>query len=115
MIKVTLFYVIVICIFLNSFTVGGDGSVEPPQMDLAVHKHAKGVLDRYEDDMAVILVEALNEELVVPQHVLPANSKAGMWFDLELVDGSVSNMSIDWQITRQEQENVRELMKRLQE
>src|SRR5699024_11477327 len=76
----------------------------------------KGVLDRIEDnDMAVILIEEINKELIIPLHELPSGSKENMWFHIEKKGEMFEVISIDSKTTRQETEKSNELMKKLQE
>lgn len=47
----------------------------------------KGYFDRMEENQhAVILVEAINEQFLINQSKLSAGSQTGMWFDLTLKD-----------------------------
>lgn len=46
----------------------------------------KGVLDRFEEDKAVILVEDKNQEIVINKNQLPANSKTGTWFTIKKLE-----------------------------
>src|SRR5699024_11527043 len=42
----------------------------------------KGVLDRFEKNLAVILLEEQNEEITIDQQKLPHNSVPGIWFNV---------------------------------
>lgn len=42
----------------------------------------KGVLDRFEKNLAVILIEENNEEITMERNNLPDYSVPGIWFDL---------------------------------
>ncbi|HLQ95863.1 MAG TPA: DUF3006 family protein [Pseudogracilibacillus sp.] len=42
----------------------------------------KGVLDRFEKNLAVILIEENNEEITLERNKLPDYSVPGIWFDL---------------------------------
>ncbi|HLR40835.1 MAG TPA: DUF3006 domain-containing protein [Virgibacillus sp.] len=76
----------------------------------------KGVLDRIEDnDMAVILIEEINKELIIPLHELPSGSKESTWFHIEKRDETFEVISIDSKTTSQEAEKSTDLMKKLQE
>jgi len=76
----------------------------------------KGVLDRIEDnDMAVILIEEINKELIIPLHELPSGSKENMWFHIEKKGEMFEVISIDSKTTSQEAEKSIDLMKKLQE
>ncbi|HLR55020.1 MAG TPA: DUF3006 domain-containing protein [Pseudogracilibacillus sp.] len=41
-----------------------------------------GVLDRFEKNLAVILLEEQNEEITIDQQKLPHNSVPGIWFNV---------------------------------
>jgi len=76
----------------------------------------KGVLDRIEDnDMAVILIEEINKELIIPLHELPCSSKESTWFNIEKKGDAFEVISIDSKTTSQEAEKSTDLMKKLQE
>ncbi|MFC4023528.1 DUF3006 family protein [Oceanobacillus longus] len=44
-----------------------------------------GYIDRFENDMAVILLEEEGEEIILPKALLPPNSKANTHLTIELV------------------------------
>jgi len=73
----------------------------------------KGVLDRFEGEQAVIIIEEWNKEIIVPRKNLPADSKENMWFHIEKRDGELKVISIDFSTYKQEQERVRRLMEML--
>lgn len=74
----------------------------------------KGFLDRIEDnELAVILIEEINEEIVVPLNELPEGSKENTWFHLEEVDGTFKVISIDDKTTRKETKRSEDLMAQL--
>lgn len=73
----------------------------------------KGVLDRFEGERAVIIIEDWNKEIIVPRKNLPADSKENMWFHIEKEDGELKVSSIDFTTYKQEQERVRGLMEML--
>jgi hypothetical protein len=75
----------------------------------------KGVLDRIEDnDMAVILIEEISRELIIPLHKLPAGSKEGIWFHIEKKKDKLEVVSIDHEATNRESAKSAALMKKLQ-
>lgn len=74
----------------------------------------KGVLDRIEDNnMAVILIEQINEELIIPLHELPKGSKESTWFNIEKKGDTFKVISINSKTTAQEADNSADLMKKL--
>ncbi|WP_067726082.1 DUF3006 family protein [Oceanobacillus damuensis] len=44
-----------------------------------------GLIDRFEDDSAVILLEDIGEELILPPALLPQNSQDDTYLKLEVV------------------------------
>lgn len=73
-------------------------------------KIVSGVVDRFTDQkQAVILLEALNKELVVSQQELPEGTKAQDWLLLEQRDNHFQIISIDYEKTKQKKEKARSL------
>ena len=115
--------VMLVITFFDSWSIASDENKESSQVDGAaigsVNEHdiqTKGVLDRIGDnDMAIILIEELNEEIAVPRHMLPASSRISIWFDLKLAGESVEEISIDWQTTWEEIEMSKRLMEALRD
>ncbi|WP_197046626.1 DUF3006 family protein [Oceanobacillus salinisoli] len=77
--------------------------------------HVKGVIDRYENSLAVILVEELEEEFIVPKEELPRGSTEEMWLDISVSKKEFEIISIQEETTEHENKRVGELLKRLQE
>lgn len=74
----------------------------------------KGVLDRVEDGIAVILVEETKEQFTVPVTDLPTGSKEGTWFSLATKDDSYYIVTIDEQKTAAQTERINILQQKLQ-
>ena len=55
----------------------------------------KGVLDRIEDGIAVILVEEKGDEFTIREHDLPDGSEEGTWFRLDYGDTGYTILAID--------------------
>lgn len=73
----------------------------------------KGVLDRIEDGIAVILVEDRNAQFTVLEQDLPPGSKEGTWFALEF-DGSHYHIKhIDKHTTSEKKERATDLLQQL--
>jgi hypothetical protein len=67
----------------------------------------KGYLDRIEDNqLAVILVEEVNKEFVLPISELPEGSKPKIWFDLVINQGRITSININNKKTETAQEKV---------
>ena len=75
-----------------------------------------GVLDRIEDgQQAVILIEALEKEWVVPMHALPPGSKVNMWFDMKLNGEKFEVLRINHGATKKALRKGREGQRKLRE
>ncbi len=73
-----------------------------------------GVLDRYTDNnKAVILIEEINHELIVPTQELPEGSKENTHFRIIQKDGTFKIISIDHEMTNHAAKKSSELMKKL--
>lgn len=75
----------------------------------------KGVLDRIEDGLAVILVEDAGNEFTVRQDELPVDSKEGTLFKLDYTDGKYTISSIDTAETERAQEKSALLLRKAQQ
>ena len=75
----------------------------------------KGVLDRIEDGIAVILVEEKGDEFTVKEADLPAGSKEGTWFQLDFNDSGYTILAIDENATDKAKETSALLLKKLQQ
>lgn len=73
----------------------------------------KGVLDRFEGEQAVILVEEDKSEFTVPRSLLPANSEKNTIFQLEKKAGSHKIIAIDDTETASAQAKSSDLMNKL--
>lgn len=73
----------------------------------------KGVLDRFEGDMAVILIEDIKEELIIPREKLPAGSKVNTYFQLEKTKDTFQIVSIDEDKTLRQKEKTSDIMAKL--
>jgi hypothetical protein len=74
----------------------------------------KGYLDRIEDNQfAVILVEEIKKELIIPVGELPAGSKVKSYYEISIENEKITSMKLDEQTTQTEQEKVDDLMTKL--
>ena len=74
----------------------------------------KGVLDRMEDGKwAVILLEEVNREIVVPAAVLPEGSRINSWFDIDFDDSGIVSIELDSRSTAIKEQRVEQLMRSL--
>ncbi|MUV38927.1 hypothetical protein JNUCC1_02799 [Lentibacillus sp. JNUCC-1] len=72
----------------------------------------KGVLDRFEENQAVILLEDQKEEIIVERDALPENSQINTWFNIEKTGGQYK-LSIDHDTTEKELETSQDLLAKL--
>lgn len=76
----------------------------------------KGILDRIEDGQhAVILVEDLQREIVIPADCLPSGSKVHSWFDIVWEDEEIKSISLEAETAAAKEEQVEGLMQKLKE
>ncbi|MFZ3590943.1 DUF3006 family protein [Bacillus sp. DJP31] len=74
----------------------------------------KGYLDRIEDNQfAVILVEEIKKEFIIPKAELPEGSVEKSYFDLIIENDLIKSMKLNEQTTSSEQQNVANLMSKL--
>jgi len=74
----------------------------------------KGVLDRVEDGVAVILVEDKQDEFTVSAKDLPTGSKEGTWFHLTYDGASYTILNIDKEKTASSKKQISSLAQKLQ-
>lgn len=71
----------------------------------------KGYLDRIEDNQfAVILVEEMKKEFILPKDELPEGSKEKSYFDITIENDTITSMKLDEQTTLSEQKKVDDMM-----
>jgi len=75
----------------------------------------KAVLDRFEGDQAVLLMEHWNEEIVVPRKNLPEDSEKNMWFLMKKKNEEYQVVSVDYETSKIETEKARKLMDSLKQ
>ena len=73
----------------------------------------KGVLDRFEGNKAVILIEEKKAELIIPIEELPKGSKVNTVFKMEEVDGEYKVISIDLDAEKEVKETTADLLAKL--
>ncbi|HLQ82256.1 MAG TPA: DUF3006 domain-containing protein [Pseudogracilibacillus sp.] len=72
-----------------------------------------GVLDRFENNHAVILIASNHDELIINQTELPSGSKEGTWFNLEKTTHTYIITSINHALTKKMQTETEDLMQQL--
>ena len=73
----------------------------------------KGVIDRFEDDLAVIEIAGETELSNVPRKLLPRRAKEGDYLELEIAEGSVIRAKADPEATQVAKERIKDKMERL--
>jgi hypothetical protein len=73
----------------------------------------KGVLDRFEGNQAVILIEVEKAELIVPKEELPEGSKVNTIFKMDKADGEYIIISIDSEAKKEAKETTADLLAKL--
>jgi hypothetical protein len=71
------------------------------------------MLDRFEDNKAVILIEKTKEELIIDRELLPSGSSVNTYFTLEKKNGTYKITAIDEKTTGLQARKSSELMKKL--
>lgn len=65
-------------------------------------------------DQAVLLVESLQKDLLLPTSSLPVGSKPGSWFLIELRDEEITTIELDEEKTNKMENDIQNRLKRLQ-
>ena len=74
----------------------------------------KGMLDRIEDGcLAVILIEELKKEIILPAAWLPEGSQIHSWFDIELDGQEIRSIALDAETAAAKEDKAEALMRRL--
>ena len=73
----------------------------------------KAVIDRFEGDLAVLLVGDRERQLVVPIKSLPAGVKEGQWLEVELAGDRLVSAIIDEEETSKVKARIAEKLARL--
>jgi hypothetical protein len=73
----------------------------------------KAVVDRFEEDKAVVLVGDDEAQLVVDRAQLPVGTREGDWLRVELRDGVLVGAEIDEAQTESMKERISEKLERL--
>jgi hypothetical protein len=75
----------------------------------------KAVIDRFEGDLAVILLKDGQEQLVVPTNSLPSGVKEGHWLQVEIEDGKVVSATVDEEETVRVRDRIADKLDRLRQ
>ncbi|MGN7296293.1 DUF3006 domain-containing protein [Ferdinandcohnia sp. SAFN-114] len=74
----------------------------------------KGYLDRIEENRhAVIIVEEINKEFIIPINQLPKESSAGSYFDISIENGKIISITLNENETISQQQKVDDMMSKI--
>ena len=73
----------------------------------------KAVIDRFEGEFAVLIVEEDEQRLNVPRKLLPEQSEEGSWLQVEIQNGEVISAVMDKEETANAQQRIAEKLARL--
>lgn len=73
----------------------------------------KGVIDRFEENLAVILIEAEKKELIIDVAKLPEGAKPGIWLKLKQLENEEWLIEIDLETTEVESNKTSDLLSKL--
>lgn len=75
----------------------------------------KAVIDRFEEDMAVLLVGEKERKVIAPRKNLPAGAKEGHWLKIEFDGEKLVNAIIDDEETSKVKERIAQKLERLRQ
>jgi hypothetical protein len=55
----------------------------------------KAVIDRFEGDLAVLILADEDQLLTIPRKLLPRKAREGSWLTLDRVEGKTKNIKLD--------------------
>jgi hypothetical protein len=73
----------------------------------------KAVIDRFEGDLAVLILEGSQARVNVPRASLPKKSQEGSWLQVEIEDGEVRKALLDEAETARTRQRIDEKLERL--
>jgi hypothetical protein len=73
----------------------------------------KAVIDRFEGDLAVLIVGEDQERVNVARDLLPKKCKEGSWLQVEIQDGEVRNAVLDEEEMDKAKKRIAEKLERL--
>jgi hypothetical protein len=73
----------------------------------------KAVIDRFEGNLAVLLVGDEEKKMEVPRKSLPKGAREGHWLQLEMEGDSIKNVAIDKEETARAKQRIAEKLERL--
>lgn len=73
----------------------------------------KAVIDRFEGDRAVLLLNDGQEQIIVPRKVLPTEAKQGDWLQIEIKNEKVVTAVIDEEETIRAKQRIAEKLAKM--
>lgn len=73
----------------------------------------KAVIDRFEGDLAVLIVGEEELRMNVSRKLLPKQAKEGSWLQLDILDGVPHSITLDDQETENVKQRIAEKLARL--
>jgi hypothetical protein len=73
----------------------------------------KAVIDRFEGNLAVLLLDEGQEQLIIPRKSLPRGVKEGHWLQVEIENGEVRSAAIDQEETAKAKQRIEQKLARL--
>ena len=73
----------------------------------------KAVIDRFEGDLAVLILGKEDQRLNLPRKLLPPNAKEGSWLQLDIVGGQPRNIKLDLKETAASRQRIAAKLARL--
>ena len=73
----------------------------------------QAVIDRFEGDQAVLLLNDGQDQLIAPLKVLPHGAKEGDWLQIEIKNGEVVSAVIDEEQTSRAKQRIAEKLAKL--
>lgn len=72
-----------------------------------------GVIDRFESDLAVILIESEHREIIVAKNALPTDALEGTWLTITEISEDAYTFQINVEQTKKQRKKVQSLREQL--
>ncbi|MGA2490253.1 MAG: DUF3006 domain-containing protein [Anaerolineales bacterium] len=72
----------------------------------------KAVIDRFEGDLAVLIVGDDDQSLNIPRTQLPPEAEEGFWLQLDIVGGQLINITLDEEETKAARQRIADKLAR---
>lgn len=105
-------YTFVFLLFVLSLT-SSNNVILPIRSPTAEFCCIKGVVDRFEDKKAVILLEAIDKEIVVKKSSLPSKSETDTWLNIKQSNRNYIIHSVDKDKTHEKVDQINKMLIKL--